>query len=180
MKPIIFLDMDSVVVNWTDPIINYLDISADGNNIDELRDRLTEEHSKEIDILMENYLFWRSLKPFAWSKELVNKVSEMGDLYFLTKGRPNHSCFGGKIEWIKQYFPAYQDNLVITSKDKFVCSSSNNFLIDDDERHKLPWEKRGGKFFHWKEMREENFSEPEFKKRLVAIQLLVDTYKHGI
>lgn len=180
MKPIIFLDMDSVIVNWTGPVIDYLDLDHCSDSPNGLRDCVNADQSKEIDDIMESYLFWVSLKPFDWSNQLVDRVSEIGDLYFLTKGRPNSSCFGGKIDWIKKHFPNYQDKLIITSKDKFVCSRPNNFLIDDDERHKLPWEKRGGKFFHWKEIREKHFCESEFNKRLVGIQLLVDTYKHGI
>ena len=180
MKPIIFLDMDSVIVNWTDPVAKYLDLDIDGSIPREVSKLTTESQQKEIDELMESYLFWISLKPFSWSEALIKRVSEMGELYFLSKARPNSPCFGGKIDWIKKYFPTYKDRLIVTSKDKFVCACPNNFLIDDDDRHKLLWEKRGGKFFHWQEIRQKDFCDSEFKKRLVGIQLLVDTYKHGL
>ena len=61
MKPIIFLDMDSVIVNWTDPVAKYLDLDIDGSIPREVSELTTESQQKEIDELMESYLFWISL-----------------------------------------------------------------------------------------------------------------------
>lgn len=152
------VDLDSVCVDFTSSVADYFDIKNLPINLPEgLYPWFgNEEHEmrKKLNTLMEDQNFWLSLKPYKWSNNLLQTCQSNGNVYFLSKARPNSGCMAGKMAWVKKYYPEMEEKVILTTKDKWVCSSPNRILIDDDLRHKNGWEKFGGIFYHWLETKD--------------------------
>jgi 5'(3')-deoxyribonucleotidase len=170
----VFIDLDATTVAWSSAVAKHFSIKNLPTNLPNglypwFGDDKTDMR-KSLNRLMETYNFWRDLEPYAWSKELVQMVAKYGDVYFLSKARPNAGCMAGKMEWIKFHFPHMEEKTILTTRDKWVCSGKNRILIDDDLRHKKMWEDKGGIFYHWEEIADHPDSLPIFRGKFIQLK----------
>tara|TARA_R110001592_G_scaffold49630_1_gene154574 strand:- start:734 stop:1267 length:534 start_codon:yes stop_codon:yes gene_type:complete len=169
---LIYLDLDGVCADFTKDVSKIFNLKDTPVNLPEKGAPWTYEgkNRDRLDTVMESYDFWTNLDAYSWSRSLVELCQRYGDTRFLSKARPNSGCMGGKIDWILKYFPEMQYKTILTTQDKWVCSSSNSILIDDDLRHKEEWIKSGGHYYHWQELKGCEDGDAIAKKRIIQLE----------
>lgn len=160
-KPIIFLDMDGVLVdmvsgafkslNITDykiPPMEYDMTKWEGVNLS------TRDFWDAIDKTNEH--FWANLDKYLWSDELVKLCEQYGDLFILTAPSRNPYCLAGKMMWIKKYYPQLVRKIIITPH-KYLCAARNRILIDDTDAKIEKFAKHGGKTILFPQLWNKNY-----------------------
>ena len=152
-KVTIFLDYDDVVVDW-------VSASAKTFNLD-LKDlsvrTVLEEKWGGIDayvseeklwetIHKKGAKWWEALPLLPWGKELYEKLSEVGEVCFLTAPSDHPSCASGKVSSIKKHFNTR--NFLI-GKPKHLCAQMSSILIDDRPDNCKKFVDAGGQAFQW-------------------------------
>lgn len=91
--------------------------------------------------------FWSDLEKYEWADDLVSSCQEITGRkpIFLTKvKRDIPSCGSGKMIWLERHYPDL-DYMICTEKSP-ASGSNYDFLIDDYDRNRESWERRGGSF----------------------------------
>jgi 5'(3')-deoxyribonucleotidase len=116
MKPILFLDMDGVIVQAL-PWDVYL--SRKGS-----------------------ITFWKGLKKTEWADELVALCCRLFRVVILTSPISSQ-CLAGKAEWLGQHYPWLVDDAIFT-RCKSLLASPGRVLIDDNHSNCQDFEFGGG------------------------------------
>lgn len=173
----LFIDLDGVCADFDYHVVNLLKLKDIPSDLPlGLYPWIPEGSSirRELNNLMKDYYFWRDMPPLPWAHEIIHIARNYGEVFFLSKGMQNAGCFGGKMDWVKFHFPSLADNLILTSRHKWVCSKKGGILIDDDLRHKKEWENMGGTFYHWRNIRGTNEGAELIKKELDKLDNFLD------
>lgn len=141
-KPILYFDMDNVLVNFqsgidatpAEKLAKYTDIDTGKSHYDDIPG------------------IFAQMKPVEGAIEAVKTLNEKFDCYILsTSPWGNPTALNDKLAWVKQYFndtvpvieikpgetncgnPFYKK--VIFSHQKNLCLQENSWLIDDRTKH---------------------------------------------
>lgn len=88
--------------------------------------------------------FWTEMEPYPWFKELYNKLSEYGKVYFLTSPSQCPYSLSGKLKWLqKQFNRNFKDYIITPNKE--LLANSNSLLIDDFPKNIESFKNAGGK-----------------------------------
>ena len=179
-KPIVYLDMDGVLANWTKAMCDGLGHPYPKNTEFEstywLRDHFSR---KQIDTVADSLQFWESIEKYPWADEIVEIVNKCSDeWFFLTKPMPFTNCWHGKALWIKKHFPKHFQKLIIIQGSKAKCCNvGNSILIDDCLKNISDWEKSWGSTFHWKELSSDSKYPAD---RLDKLEKFVNNYRNEL
>lgn len=118
MKPIVYIDMDGVLVNFQ-------------SGIDKLSKDTQNQYKGELDNIPGIFSL---MEPMSLALESIRMLSEKYNLYILsTAPWDNNTACSDKLEWIKKYFGGGEDSIfykkVIFSHHKNL--NKGDILIDD-------------------------------------------------
>ena len=125
-KPIVYFDMDNVLVDFQ---------SGLDQVPDEVKARFADNgtgkpHYDDIPGL------FSLMSPMPGAVEAVSTLAERFDCYVLTTAPWNNpTALQDKLEWIKRYFPRVFYKRVIFSHHKNLCFQPGSYLIDDRTAH---------------------------------------------
>jgi 5'(3')-deoxyribonucleotidase len=130
-KPVILIDMDSIVVDLMTPWLGeYNRLYDDNLTMDRILTWDTHEYVKPVcgkkvyDLLTED--LFKGLQPLPGAVSAVNHISGRYNAYFVTAAPAGTA--DAKVAWVKKYFPQ-MSNKVFTGKDKWIVAG--DALIDD-------------------------------------------------
>lgn len=148
-KPIIFLDMDGVLCNWTKGVAQILEMDyheflakwpAGTASISDVLGVKKSHYWNKIDRM--GAKFWRNLEPFPWFDDLIATASEVGEIKILTSPSCHGSSADGKMQWIADRWDRFKwRNFVITNQ-KWLCAGPHRILIDDNDKQCQDFETR--------------------------------------
>lgn len=125
-KPILYLDMDNVLVDFKsglDKVSN--DIKAQYECDDN-----GKPHYDDIPGL------FGLMEPVFGAVEAVAKLQEKYDLYILSTAPWNNpSAWSDKLLWVKRYFGDVFHKRLILTHHKDLCIQPGAYLVDDRHRH---------------------------------------------
>ena len=154
-KPILFFDMDNVLVDFQSGI-NKLD-EAEKQQYGEYCDLDGTKHEAHYDDVPG---IFAKMDPMPGAIEAVHKLAEKYDVYILsTAPWKNPTALNDKLSWVKKHFGAEEGSVfykrVIFSHHKDLCLCHGDYLIDDrDDKNGTEKFKDAGKLIH--------FGAPEF------------------
>lgn len=133
-KPILYIDMDGVIVDFD-------------SGISKLSEK---DKSKYIGKYDEKHGIFGLMEPMPGAISAVEHLSKYFDVYILsTAPWNNHSAWSDKIKWIKKHFGHSEDSLLFK---KLILSSHKHLNHGDcliDDRLKNGADKFRGKFIHF-------------------------------
>lgn len=150
-KPIVLLDIDQVLVDWTTAFF-------DAMGLDQRR-VLASCPPTEWDFM--KYLpggpqqywdkleglgseFWATLPEFPWCDELIEAAQEFGETFIVTSPTRDPNCLAGKLQWLKAKFGSGFRNYVMTP-NKWLAAKPHVVLIDDKPKNCDLFREHGGK-----------------------------------
>lgn len=153
---VIFLDVDSVLADWTaaaiavhglDPSSVYQeweDMARAGSRPWDLASVLGISTTKMwAPIHAAGHRFWADLEPFEWAQLLYLACAEVAPTVLLTSPSKEPSSHSGKAEWIQRHFGrGFRDYLIGSPKHR--CARPGAVLIDDSPEGCEKFEKAGG------------------------------------
>lgn len=125
-KPILYFDMDNVLVDFQSGI-NQIpqDILAKYND-----DGKGKKHYDDIPGI------FALMSPIPGAINAVNELTDKFDCYILSTAPWNNpSAWSDKVEWVKKYFGEIFHKRLILSHHKDLCIQDGAWLIDDRQRH---------------------------------------------
>lgn len=140
MKPIIYLDMDGVCVDFTSA-----GIRANGKLPDVVLKRWEEEFpgefypNKALEVTMREFWkaiavvgesFWIDLEEYEWYNQLLTELQARAKVIFLSTATYNPTCLSGKLKWLQKRFGEEFQDYIFTAH-KYCLASSSTILIDD-------------------------------------------------
>lgn len=78
--------------------------------------------------------FWFGLVEYPYFRPLVEQLSEVAAVVFLTSPFYDADAAKGKVLWLQKHFGGTFDNFIITRK-KFHCAMPGVVLVDDHPKH---------------------------------------------
>ena len=139
MKPVIFLDMDGVLVDFIsgacrlhsrDPEEVIANWPRNVWDICQVLDIPENEFWFSIDRSGEG--FWMSLEQTSWAGKLVHLVKELSsEWYVVTAPSRSPSCSSGKVKWLQSFFGPTFHRFIFT-RHKHLLANPNTILIDDN------------------------------------------------
>jgi 5'(3')-deoxyribonucleotidase len=136
-KPIIYLDLDGVLVDFVSGALKTLGVTnykipPNGYKIESWKGVgvSTKEFWKAIDATNEH--FWADLEKYPWSDKLVRLCESYGSVFILTSPSRNPYCLAGKMMWLKKHYPRLTRSVIMTPH-KYLCAAPNRILIDDND-----------------------------------------------
>lgn len=74
--------------------------------------------------------FWSDMEAYHWFKDLYNRLTKLGRVYFLTSPSQSPTSLSGKLIWLqKQFNPGFKDYIITPNKE--LLAGKNRYLIDD-------------------------------------------------
>ena len=149
-KPIIFCDMDEVLVDFVGGALQVHSMTRE--ELDAKRKPGTWEISDIVCNSMDEFWepinvlgksFWTRLQPLPWVEELV-KILEPYEWYIVSTPSRNPESGLGKQLWCMNYFGSHFDRLIPT-KHKHLLAGPNKYLIDDREKNCHKFTASGGR-----------------------------------
>jgi 5'(3')-deoxyribonucleotidase len=147
-KPLIFLDLDNVLVDFIPGALKALGVTSfsippNEPNMEKWPgvNCTTEQFWLSIDKTGEQ--FWAELKKYDYADELVSVCKSFGEVFFLTSPSRNPKCLSGKLMWVQKHFPELQRKIVLTPA-KYLCAAPDRVLIDDSQHKTDKFSKFGG------------------------------------
>ena len=143
MKPLIFLDMDGVIVDfvagsfeahnreYSDPK-SWSYFESWGMTAAEFWSGI-DAHGEE---------FWANLKPYPWAKDFIASLQAVGDVCFSTSPSRSPACYSGKRIWLQEHGLA--DVPCMMGSQKHLLSRPGRYLIDDGVHNTKAWGDEGG------------------------------------
>ena len=89
-------------------------------------------------------LFWENLPATVWANDLIDVVSDIGDIILISTPSFSPSSASGKQAWIQKKFGRRFRDFIITPR-KELLAAPNRILIDDLLKNCELFEKAGGK-----------------------------------
>lgn len=93
--------------------------------------------------------FWANLKPLPHFKALITALeAKFGEqnICLLTTPPLTAGAIEGKMDWIREYLPAYRRRFLVGPAKEF-CASERHVLIDDHEANVEKFKDAGGQTF---------------------------------
>ena len=146
-KPLLYLDMDNVLVSFQ----SGLDRVSDELKQKYAYDKDGKPHYDDIPDI------FSLMDPMKGAVEAVDRLKEKYDIYILsTAPWDNPSAWSDKLLWVKKYFGDVFYKRLILSHHKNLCIQPGAYLVDDRHRH-------GADQFgdHWIEFGSEKFPDWE-------------------
>ena len=140
MKNILYIDCDGVIFNTMETAFNMMKI----NNIDINDGKIVDNFFKNVswDILLENSIV---------INDAINKIIELSskniykDVIILTKLSGNYYEEGLKRKTFALLLPNTKVITLPRNYDKaLIVNSTNNILVDDEEKNIISWNNYGG------------------------------------
>lgn len=141
-RPIIFLDMDGVIVDFVGGVCDLFEVNRDDLLKDWPKGSKGIHKALGIDLdLMWDQIdvcgqdFWENLRPYQHSFKFYKKLVVLGDVIICTSPARDPSCVAGKRAWMNNWFnwllgsENFRD-FVITPH-KYLLAAPGRFLIDD-------------------------------------------------
>lgn len=139
MSPVVYLDMDGVLVNFVRGALDHLGSGAEMNDI-------TWDFPKDVFGYSDAYdptfwahfateEFWANLDWTPEGQSLLKGVEEMvgqENIGLLTTPMDIAGCIEGKKQWVKKHLPKYQKQLIVTPA-KYLLSGLGKLLVDDHD-----------------------------------------------
>jgi 5'(3')-deoxyribonucleotidase len=178
-KPVIFLALDSVLVNFIQGTLKVLGVTNYSIPINEPSmekwigvNVTTGEFWKAIDATNEK--FWAELEPYHYAKDLVKVCESFGETFILTAPARNPYCLAGKKMWIQKHFPRLSGKMIIT-KHKYLCAAPDRILIDDNNEQIDKFAQFGGGTILFPQLFNRNHSLAGVDK-VEYVKLFLETY----
>lgn len=157
-KPIVFFDLDGVLVDLYKGIINHYKIDINTNDLksrhqiwEEVAQRKGMSKSKVSEEVHNfGFDFWSSLPKTDVADEIIEAMKRLDALgaytMILTATSRDSSSCNGKAIWVKNNLPKsfYSKNKIIFSYQKWACSAPGRYLIDDKQENLDLWSDFGG------------------------------------
>jgi hypothetical protein len=147
MQPILFVDLDGVLVDLAQGLSDILDY--DFKKIDSKE--FTNRYYEFVDGLTNGELlnFWINLPPTKDYLKIWKKVEHLQPMILTAVGGSTISCEGKKA-WCKKNLNLNSDRVFCSynSSDKQNYASSNSILIDDQSRNIKQFKEKGGHGIH--------------------------------
>ena len=147
-KPLIFIDLDSVIVQFYQGALKVLGVTNYSIPINEPSmekwpgvNVTTSEFWRAIDATNEK--FWAELEPYSYARDLVKVCESYGETFILTAPARNPYCLAGKKMWVQKHLPRLSGKMIIT-KHKYLCAAPNRVLIDDNNEQCDKFSAAGG------------------------------------
>jgi len=147
MRPIIFVDMDDVIVNFHDACMAVHGKTKPtqeewpkGNyDMPTVLNITNAQFKKPL-----NELFYTALPIAPYAKLLLEMLETKGNVCILTS-LYKYDTPKGKLLWLNNYLPWYLDrNKIVMAYDKSYCASPHAILIDDCDNHVKGFLEAGG------------------------------------
>lgn len=141
MKPIVYVDMDGVLVDLFNHIGSIHDV-----------EHYSQMTIAEYDAFFKNtnaYELFRDVPAFETANDLISMVKTLAGEYTILSSPLNFDRDGsikGKQEWLKKHLSIQPDNIVFEhEKYKYAKTDETpNILIDDFRKNLDAWEAAGG------------------------------------
>lgn len=125
-KPILYLDMDNVLVDFK----SGLDKVGEDIKKEYEHDENGKQHYDDIPGL------FALMEPMPGAVDAVEKLKGAFDLYILSTAPWNNpSSWSDKLLWVKKYFGDTFKKRLILTHHKNLCLQPGAYLIDDRPRH---------------------------------------------
>lgn len=181
---IIFLDLDSVLVNFVKGSLFALGVTEytippnepnmerwPGVNVS------VRDFWKAIDKTESE--FWLNLEKYDYADELVDYSLSKGQVFFLTSPSRNPYCLSGKAMWLQRHFPKLTRKVIYTPA-KYLCAAPNRILVDDSLHKVKPFIDHGGRAVlfpqpynvAWNQFVESKLSTIDYTKRMIDSRIL--------
>lgn len=147
MQPILFVDLDGVLVNLVKGLSKVV-----GDDITSAESEKFKKHYYElVDSLGHDNLvnFWENLPPTDDCMELWNSVKHLQPLILTAVTNSMASCEGKK-RWVEKHLNISKDRVFCAAKsrEKQNYASPNSILIDDYDRNIKEFKEKGGYGIH--------------------------------
>lgn len=151
-KPIVFIDMDGVLCNWTKGVADILEMDYDKflrewppgtASISDVLKVKQSAYWNKID--KAGAAFWRALEPFPWFEELWEAAEEVGEVKILTSPSCHGSSAHGKMQWIADRFGRFKWRNYVITNQKWLCAGPGRILIDDNDKQCQDFTSAGGR-----------------------------------
>lgn len=146
----IFVDLDDVLCDWLKAItvatgkdisIHNGSLELTGAELWSFRERQLGGRQAILDI-MEDPEFWINLEKFPWSDSLVETMSQHYEVALLSKASNIPDAAFGKMVWQQRHYPHIP---LVLCEDKGLVAAPGKFLIDDDLKQCVSFERHGGR-----------------------------------
>lgn len=146
----VFIDMDDTLVDFIGPAheLYYGYKAKNSREMLSFWNALSDSDFKQVlwnKINEVGSSWWANLNKLPWADELLKAANKAcKDVIILTSpgcSTASANAVVGKIEWSMK---AFNDNLLVITDKKYMCSSTGAVLIDDWDKFLVPWEKYGG------------------------------------
>lgn len=148
-RPIIFLDLDGVVVDFLGGVCKRFnrDLSSLPTGIYDLPTLLGLPWAT-VDHEVNDYQFWRNLNALPKAKEILELLRTVGDVVILSSPWPQSwASYKAKLDWCEEVLGVPHSD-VILSPMKHLLAGPGRLLVDDCLGNCNKWSEQGGYAIH--------------------------------
>lgn len=88
---------------------------------------------------------WSGMRVLPWARELYEKLSEMGDVVFLTAPTRDPESLAGKLEWLQRFTKRKDFRDYVVTNRKELLAGPGTVLIDDRPENCRSFREAGGR-----------------------------------
>lgn len=149
MKPKIYVDMDDVIVKFSEHIIDIHNKELNKDfNIENLASYNWADTGTDVKYFRELINRKGTFLNAPANMEIIKYIEELKnegyEIYILSHPQWNEWCCHEKIEWIKKYMPFFDIENIIFTKQKHLLAKSNTILFDDNPINLRNFKECGG------------------------------------
>lgn len=147
MKPLLFLDMDGVIVDFVTGALKAL-----GRTDLKDTDIIQPEMDKQLGLTLSEFWsaqdkipdFWQNLAPYPGAVEFYVKLTQMADVFICSSPSKHRNCASDKINWLRTHLGEDAAGKFYLCRDKSKLACLGRILIDDTEKHIDAWDREAG------------------------------------
>lgn len=149
-KPIILLDMDGVICQFTKLVAELF--NKDHDDIESnwkygnwsIAQELGISESDVWKRINKVETFWEDIEPYPYAKDLIKYLKSKYELHICTSPSSQFSCPTGKLKWLSKHNMGFGRNVIITP-NKHLLACPNKILLDDMDKNCNKFCEHGGK-----------------------------------